>query len=209
MLGAIFDLDGTLVDSLGKWKQINYDFFDKFNIPPNDEVMHKFKSLSLADAAKLVRDLYSIDCSNDDIVQTWIDMAHDMYTNHVKLKPHAETYLRTLKEQGVKLGVATATYNHLATACLDANGILDLFDFVIDVNTYNTSKHEPDIYFTASEMLGVPIENCVIFEDAPYAIKTANDAGFKVICIRDLSWGDEQSEVIDYYEKIIDSYIEL
>ncbi len=209
MQGIIFDLDGTLVDSLPCWKQMNYAFFERFQIPPSEEVMHKFKSLSLADSAGLVRELYDIDHSEEDIVNIWLDMALDMYTNRVKLKPYVLEYLQLQKSNGVKFGVATATYTNLAKACLEANGVLDLFEFVIDVNLHNTTKHEPTIYNIAQDMLGVDINNCVVFEDAPYAIRTANNAGYKVICVQDSSWGDEQSTITGHVETTILSYEEL
>ena len=200
---AIFDLDGTLVDSMWVWQQIDIDYLSKKGhaVPSNlnDEITH----LSFTQTAEYFKNRFSIEESVDEIMNTWNEMAFNHYKNNVKLKTGALEYLKKLKESGIKIGLATSNSIPLLTATLKNNNAFDLFDSITVTDEVKKSKSNPDIYLLAAKKLGVEPKDCMVFEDIIAAVNGAKLAGMKVTGVYD----EHAKHQVNNLKKTCDNYI--
>lgn len=185
-LGAIFDLDGTLVDSNPVWQKVDEDFLKMQGIVPPPEDYHKaIEIMPVHQAACYTIERFGLTQSPDEITNMWRQMAVEAYEKSVPEKPGALMYLKKLKEMGIKLAVATASERALYEPCLKRLGMWELFDGVFDVYQAGHGKDRPDIYLMAARAMGLEIKDVLVFEDALSAIQTARKAGFRAICVED------------------------
>lgn len=182
---AIFDLDGTLVDSMWVWQQIDIDYLSERGhaVPKNlnDEITH----LSFTQTAEYFKNKFSIPDSIEDIMNTWNNMAYNQYRNNVLLKEGAFEYLNKLKSLGIKIGLATSNSMELLEVTLKNNNVFDLFDAITVTDEVKKSKSNPDIYLLAASRLGVDPKDCMVFEDIIAAVTGAKLAGMRVTAVYD------------------------
>lgn len=200
---AIFDMDGTLIDSMWVWSQIDVDYLKKRNLEMTTDLRNEIEPLGYIDVAKYFKDRFSINDSIDEIVNEWNDMAYYHYTHNVKLKNGAGEWLQYLKDKNIKIGLASSNCLLLVEAGLKANGIYHYFDVITTGDEVKTGKDSPDIYLLSAEKLGVSPENCMVFEDILPAVKGAKAAGMKVVAVQD-DFSEHQRIAI---EKLADTYI--
>ena len=182
---AIFDLDGTLLDSMAMWEKISAEFLAKKGLPIPDNYSDEIYSLTFRDAARYTINLFGLSELEHDLIGQWNEMALHEYSHNVGLKPYAKEYLAALKSRGVKLATATALPHVLAQAALKNNGIDDYFDAYCSTDEVGRGKDFPDVFLLAAQRLAVPPEQCVVFEDLPQGVVSAKEAGMKVVCIYD------------------------
>lgn len=183
--GAIFDLDGTLLDSMGTWAALSADFLRERGKEYSDEFLERLRPLSLREAAALMIETYGIPDSIDEIVDLFLSRVGYFFDHVFELKRGAGEFVRGLRARGVPCCVATAAEQIHTETALKRLGLLDAFDFVLTTTEVGKSKFEPDIFLTAAERLGVAVEGCVVFEDSLYAMTTAKKAGFRVAAIHE------------------------
>lgn len=187
MKAYIFDLDGTLLDSMGVWEQIDVDFLTKrgFAVPP--DYINAICSRSFREAAAYTIQRFGLPDSVDDLLREWNGMAVHAYGHTVPLKPYAREYLAALKRRGVKLGIATSLPAVLYEPALRNHGIAGLFDAICSTDEVEHGKTRPDVFLLAARKLRVAPEECVVFEDIPQAIRSAKQAGMMVYGVYDKS----------------------
>lgn len=206
---AIFDLDGTLVESLKDWRDISINFLKRHNIDYSKELEMSMKTLSFTECAKLLVNEYNIDANEQDIIDEWINDVKYSYDNTISLKPYAKDYVKYLCEKGVKMCIATAAEKELAENVTKRLDIYDYMDFIITVNEFGKGKESPEIFLYCKDKYSFDIDDCVVFEDSLYAIKSAKSAGFKVIGLRDLIDEENNIEIEKHCDKIISNFKEL
>lgn len=200
---AIFDMDGTLIDSMWVWKQIDIDYLKKRNYTMTKDVRDDIEPLGYLDVARYFKEKFNISDSIEEIITEWNNMAYYHYTHDVKLKSGAKEWLDHLKNNNIKIGMATSNSLMLVEAVLKANNIYDYFDVFTTGDEVSTGKNSPDIYLLCAKKLNASPESCIVFEDILPAVKGAKSAGMKVIAVHD-SYSEQQR--IDI-EKIADNYI--
>lgn len=185
MKAYIFDLDGTLLDSMHVWEQIDVDFLTRrgFEVPP--DYISAICSKSFPEAAAYTIELFALPDSVDDLLKEWHDMAVYAYGHTVSLKPYVREYLTLLKERGVKLSVATSLPAALYEPTLRNNGIWGLFDAICSTDEVSYGKTRPDVFLLAAQKLGSAPADCVVFEDIPQAVQSAKEAGMTVYGVYD------------------------
>ncbi len=208
--GVIFDLDGTLVDSMGVWAKIDVDYLNNlgYDVPPNlkEEITH----LSFNEVAKYFRNRFNIEDSEEKIMETWHNMAYKEYEKNIKLKPGAKEFLKSLKDSKIKIGLATSNSYPLLEVSLKSNDIFDLFDSITITNEVSRGKNFPDVYLLAAERLGLEPSECAVFEDILPAIKGALSAGMKVFAVEDYTVStEEREEIKKYAHEYIENYNQL
>lgn len=189
--GAIFDVDGTLLDSLSIWDTVAEDYLRSLGIEPRENLAETFKTFSLEQSAEYCRSVYGVKQSVKEIMDGIDAMMETFYRQTAPLKPGVAEFLRALAQNGVKMAVATATDRHLIEAALTRCGVRAYFLDMFTCTSVGKSKNEPDIYRAAREALGTKKEDTWVFEDAYHAAKTAADDGFPVAALFDAS-EDEQ-----------------
>lgn len=207
--GIIFDLDGTLFDSLGIWHEIDINFFKKRNIKMPSDYSDAIAHLGLTKAASYTKERFNLPESEEQIIKEWNDAAIDAYKNTINIKEYVYEYLSKLKEEGIKLAIATANSKEYYMPCLERNKIDHFFDYICDVSKFKNGKDDPEIYIHTSKELGVDIEKCAVFEDIPTALKTAFNAGFITIAVDDIHEQNLNEEKKKYSHLFITAYKEL
>jgi HAD superfamily hydrolase (TIGR01509 family) len=187
MKAYIFDLDGTLLDSMGVWKDIDTDFFKKRGIAEPANYIETILSMSLPEAAAYTIKRFALPDSVDSLLREWNDMAVYAYGNTIQMKPHAKDYITALHERGAKLAIATSLPAGLYEPALRNHGIYDLFHVHCSSDEVDFGKSRPDIFLHTAKKLDVPPRDCVVFEDILAAVKSAKSIGMTVYGVYDKS----------------------
>ncbi len=207
--GAIFDLDGTIANSLYVWKKVDIDFFGKRGLEIPDGYAEKIGSMSFNDAAKFTKEEYGFSESVDEIMAEWYDMAVNEYSFNVKPKPFAKEYIEYIKENGVKIALCTASPKMLYEPFLKNNGMYDYFDAFVSGTEVSRGKEFPDIYLLASDRLKVKPYDCVVFEDIYKATIGAKSAGMRVFGVFDIASQKDADIIKQNVEKYINDFSEI
>ena len=209
--GAIFDVDGTLLDSMFIWDTIGEAYLRSIGYQPKENLNETFKNMSLHQAARYYQTEYGVTQSIDEIMDGVNAMLERYYRFEVPLKPGVAELLERLRQDGVKLCIATATDRHLVEAALDRCGVLSCFGEIFTCNEVGHGKDEPDIFEAVLRFLGTRREETLVFDDALYAVRTAKEAGFPVAAVYD-SHERSQAEVrarSDLYLEDLTQLVEL
>ena len=182
---AIFDADGTIIDSMYVWEKVDRDFLTGHGIPVTQEYSDAVKGMFFRTAAEYTKSRYSLKESVEEIMQTWLDMARHEYEFNVKAKPGVKEYLDYLKENNIRIGLATSSDPYLLEPVLKNNGIHEYFDTVCYTSEVGKNKSFPDVYIRTAEKLNVEPNECMVFEDIPEGIEGAGKAGMYTIAVYD------------------------
>lgn len=183
---AIFDLDGTLLDSMGVWDQVDIDFLSQRGIDVPDDYSTKVASMQFRQIAEYTIARFGLDDTPEQLMAEWDDMARVMYATVVEAKPGAADYLARLKASGARLAVATSLPPDLREPAMEHVGIASYFDAVVSVDDAgDVGKDRPDVYLLAASRLGVAPTDCTVFEDLLIGMKSAKSAGMRVWAMHD------------------------
>lgn len=199
--GAIFDLDGTIIDSMFIWDTIGEDYLRSLGKEPKENLTKIFKTFTLTQAAEYYRTNYGIKLSIQEIVNGINSMVDEIYRTKVALKPGVSDFLKRLQRSGMKMCVATVTDRPIVEDVLKRLKIHEYFSEIFTCAEVGYNKETPEIYRQALNHLGTPKSETVVFEDVLHAIKTAKEDGFKVAAVYDLHepMQEEVKEISDYY----------
>lgn len=199
--GAIFDLDGTILDSMFIWDTIGEDYLRSLGKEPKENLKETFKAFTLEQAAKYYRENYGVVLSVNEIVDGVNKMVERYYAETVKLKPDIEVFLEKLKAKGIKMCIATVTDKPLVETALNRLGIRNYFYEIFTCASVGHSKEEPHIYREAQKHLNTEKGETVVFEDALHALKTAKADGFVTVGVFDIHEENQEElkTIADYY----------
>ena len=183
--GVIFDLDGTLVDSMWMWKAIDIEYLGKRGLDCPEDLQKKIEGMSFSETAVYFKERFHLPDSLEEIKAEWTRMSLDKYENQVPLKPGAGRFLRFLKDHNIPMGIATSNGQAMVDGVLDALKIRPFFDSVATACEVKAGKPAPDIYLYVAGKLGVKPEDCLAFEDVPAGIQAGKAAGMRVIAMAD------------------------
>ena len=207
--GAIFDADGTLVDSMPIWSGVGSGYLRSLGIEAREDLDERFREMSLYQSAVCLKEEYSLPLSIEEISDGINKMVEHFYAEVIELKPGVKDLLDELSRRGVKMCVASATESYQIRMALERCGVDHHFLHVYSCDDVGHGKDEPVIFRTALERLGTSREDTYVFEDAYYAIKTATTDGFKAIGIYDESMLDLQEKILQLTDFYIKDYREL
>lgn len=182
---AVFDLDGTLFDSMWLWKKIDYDYLSKRGIQVPNDYMKSINHMSIMDTALYSIARFGLKDSPEQLIAEWLDMAKEAYRDKINLKENVIEFLKKLKAQNVGMSVATSLSLELALPALERNGILSFFDNVVNSEQVKRGKGFPDIYLKAISHTQFETKDCVVFEDILQGVKGAKAGGFYVCGVYD------------------------
>ena len=187
--GAIFDMDGTLVDSLILWDVLWKTFDEKFcngtGFRPDAEADKNVRTMTMKDAMEYIHKTYSIGESGEQLLLLANEIMLDFYSNRVELKPGVMEFLEKCKEKNVKMCIASATAPKLVEIAMEHCDIKKYFEKNFSCADIGKGKESPDIFLIAREYLGTPIEETCVFEDSYVALQTAKKIGMHTVGIYD------------------------
>ena len=177
--GAIFDFDGTLVDSHDIWAEVDRRFLEQRGLPYTDEIAREIPALGFKHGAAYVIDKFGLHESVEQICDEWNAMGQELYATQVTFRRGALEYVSSLASQGIPCALATTNDPHVIGALKHRMPIDELFDVQVYGCQVERSKHFPDIYEAAAEKLCVDTRNCMVFEDLPAGLKACKTVGFQ------------------------------
>lgn len=205
----IFDLDGTLIDSMPVWRNVGADFLKRNGVTPPENLIDIVKKQTLPETAHYFKERWQLSLSAEDIMSQITEMVEQSYRYHVPLKPFAREYLEQQKALGTKMCILTASESSYVQAAVERLGLPVYFEFILTCTEIGLNKHNPQVFLTAMNKLGGVLHNTAVFEDAPYAIRTAKAGGFYVVAVADDTTKDETAKIQSLSDKYISSYQEL
>ncbi len=200
--GAIFDLDGTLLDSSWVWDKVDTEFLGSRGFEVPDDYVEAIAPLGAERAAVYTIEQFGLNEKVDDIVREWIDMAKTEYAKDVICKPYAKEFLKLLHSNGIEMSVATSSDRELFMATLERENILKYFSNIVTVDEVERGKGYPDIYEEAARRMKINPHKCVVFEDILAGVLRAKLGEFKVVGIYDKKSAhnsDKMKEKADIY----------
>ncbi|KFI60979.1 hydrolyase [Bifidobacterium cuniculi] len=183
---AIFDLDGTLLDSMGVWDRVDTEFLARRGLDVPSDYMETIAAMQFRDIATYTIERFDlVGEREEDLMDEWTRLALHDYTTMVEPKAGALDYLHHLRDTGAKLAVATSMMPQLRGPALEHAGMADLFDAVVGVEEVAHGKQDPDIYLEAAARCGVDATQCTVFEDILPGIESARRAGMQAWGVQD------------------------
>lgn len=206
---AIFDLDGTLIDSMGMWERLDADFLACRGFAMPEGYTEAVSAMNFPEAAAYTIRRLGLKESPEEIIREWNDRVAEEYAHGIRLKPHAREYLGYLKSRRVRLGVATALPPELFGPVLQNNGVFPLFDAFADAGEVRRGKGFPDLYLLAAERLGIPPGRCAVFEDVLPGVRGAKAAGMTVFGVHDRASARDEKAIREAADGYIHDFAEL
>ena len=182
--GAIFDMDGVILDSLSIWTDMAGRFAEKYGHEAFEEFSKAVFSMSIEQGVELFKERYGSDQASGEILQEIQDFIRDGYAA-VKLKNGAKDLMESLSAEGIKITAATSNFREPVQKALERNGLSGYVDRIFTSTEVGSSKHDPEIYDLAAAHMGTIPEETIVFEDSLYALKTAKAAGYHTAGIYD------------------------
>ena len=207
--GIIFDIDGTLLDSMNVWSVIDVRFLQGRGLPVPDDYLKTVAALGLKRAAVYTRDLFDLKEDLQDIENEWMQMAFDAYQYHVPAKEGAVSFVKMLHEKGIRLGLATSGDVELFAPALTRLGIYHCFDCYTTVREVERPKGFPDIYIKTAQKMGLSPDECAVFEDMLSAIRGARDGGFTTVAVYEDHAKADWDQIRSVADRAILSFNEL
>lgn len=193
---AIFDMDGTLTDSMGCWNRLADEYLARHGIPPmSPELKEESDALTMTGTAQLFIRQFGLSDTVEEICGEVNGLMEAHYRTDVPLKPGAAVCLERMKAAGYKMAVASSTAPRLLDICLKRLGVRDYFEFLLSCEEVGTGKTRPDVYLEAARRLGGAPEETVVFEDILVAARTAKQAGFALGIIYDVNSDGDQEQL--------------
>ncbi|MCC8067849.1 MAG: HAD family phosphatase [Clostridiales bacterium] len=208
---VIFDLDGTLMDSMWLWTDIDLEFLNRYGQIPPEDLSVTIEGMGFTETAEYFKERFCIPCSVDEIKQEWNRMAFQKYASEVPLKPGASNFLHYLKRLAFPVAIASSNSHELIRASLKNNQVEDCFSCIVTSCDVAKGKPAPDVYLYAAEKLGISPDRCFVFEDVPMGILAAKNAGMRVCAMEDDFSACRKEEVrrlADYYIRSYDEILD-
>ena len=207
--GAIFDLDGTLLDSMPYWDDLGERYLRARGKTPNPDVRKYFKTLTMEGSAIYMKETYGLTESIQEIFDGVMDGIRDAYRDEIPLKPGVAEMLELFAQQGVHMCVATASERDCVDNALNRLGIMKYFSAIYTCTETGLDKNSPAIFNMALEHLGTKRERTWVFEDSLHAIEAAKQGDFPIIAINEPASAPEQEQIRSLSHVYVNSFTEL
>ena len=209
MKTAIFDMDGTLLDSMGEWRKLNVSLVKELGIELTAEQEKDLYSMSGVMVVEYIKEHFDVDITFHELRERSRKRMEVTFSRGLPLKPGARSYLERLGARGVDRVLCTATSAQVALIALNKSDMVKDLDYVLSVETIGGGKGDPAFFDRLCEFLGKEKEGCVMFEDSLYAMKGAREAGLGVVGITDETNVGDREEIRAISDVLIDSFDEL
>lgn len=205
---AIFDLDGTLIESNSVWEKLDRIILSRRGLTCSDDFITELTAMSYEDAAAAMQNI-GINISTEEFMTEINELAVKEYSTNIFLKDGAYEYLYHLKNSGKKIALATASPSELYTPVLEHNNVYSLFDAFVTTDEAGAGKDSPAVYLLAAHKLGIAPEKCAVFEDIPKGINSAKAAGMYAVGVYDKYSEKYMGEIQKYADRFIYSFTEM
>ena len=209
MKGAILDMDGTLLDSMGIWDRIDHEFLARRGLECPDDYKTAVAALNSQRAAAYTIERFGFSDSPEELIAEWFGMCSDFYLHEAELKPYAKEYCEKLKQDGIPMILATASELTLVIPAMERTGLLGYFDSIVTASEVARGKGFPDIYQEAARRLRLPESDCAVFEDILPGLTGAGMGDFYRVGVYDVNCRTPEEEMRAACDLYIRSFAEL
>lgn len=207
----IFDVDGTIADSMWMWKQIDIEYLGRFNIPLPENLQKNIEGMSFRETAVYFKNHFKIPDTIEKMMNDWNEMATHKYRYEIPLKKGVLEFINQCKDKGILLGIATSNSVELLSCLIEAHKLENAFDVIITGSDGLKGKPAPDMYLEVAKRLSVRPSKCLVFEDIIPGIIAGKRAGMKVCAIDDAYSKDvllEKKKEADYFIECFDELLD-
>lgn len=208
---VIFDVDGTIADSMWVWRRIDSEYLSKFGIPLPDTLQTEIEGRSFYETAVYFKEHFGLEDSVEKIMDDWNEMAWEKYEKEVPLKSGVKEFMQLCKDRGIKMGIATSNSRELFETVERVHGLTEYISSIRTGSEVPLGKPAPDIYLAVAGQLQIDPAKCLVFEDLPAGIMAGKNAGMKVCAVQDaysLEADQEKRRLADYYIEEFDQIVE-
>ncbi|UWP59649.1 HAD family hydrolase [Ruminococcus gauvreauii] len=198
----LFDLDGTLVDSMWMWKDIDFEYLSSRGKELPDTLQHEIEGMSFTETAGYFKKRFGLKDSVDTIKEEWLFMARDKYLHETPLKDGVFEFIMDMQKKDIRMGIASSNSRELVEAILKVHRLEECFSSVHTCCDVKSGKPEPDIYLLVAGELDVDPRQCLVFEDIPAGIMAGKRAGMQTCAVWDaysVSQDEQKKNLADYY----------
>lgn len=200
----LFDMDGSLMDSMWVWKAIDVEYLSRFGTVRPEKLQEAIGGASMYETALFFKERFGIPDPPEKMMDDWNKMAWDKYTHEVYPKPGAIDLLEEAASRGVRCAICSSNSRELVEQVVKSRGMEEYFQCIVTGNEVRHGKPAPDIYLRASQELNIASAACVVFEDIVDGIQAGRSAGMRVVAIADdISSSQEQDK-----RRLADAYVE-
>ena len=204
-----FDLDGTLVDSNGIWKEVDRVFLSRRGLPYTRAYYEGVAHTTLPKAAEFTRAFCHLDESCQSIMDEWMELARDSYARKVPIKPGVRAYLKQCRAEGRRMAIITSSVPEHCRAVLRQHDLSSFFEQIFFAHDLHMDKQTPEIFRYAADACRERPEDCTVFDDSLAACRSARLARMRVIGVRDSYFAADEKEMRSFCDVYIESFEEL
>ena len=205
----LFDLDGTLIDSTGVWREVDYQFLSNHKLKPTEEYMANIVRFTFPVAAQYTKEYYHLDLDPNSIIAEWTSLVYDAYAHQIPLKPGALEYLTKEAANGETLVLVTSCAPELGHAVLKRHGLSSLFHKLLFAQELGLEKNDPKFFEHILDVLNISASDCTFYDDSPDNCATAKKTGMTVIGVYDSCYAARKNEILASCDQYIISFREL
>jgi len=206
---VIFDLDGTLVDSMWMWESIDIEYLSKYGIDFPADLQYSIEGMSFSETAAYFKNRFQLPDSLEKMKNDWNRMAWNKYRDEVPVKEGVIELLEHLKQNNIPAGIATSNSRELVDLIIDRHQMGDYFSSIRTSCEVDKGKPSPDIYLLVAQDLGADPSRCLVFEDVMQGIMAGKNANMKVCAVHDDYSADHQEEKMKAADYFVNSILEV
>ncbi len=198
----LFDLDGTLVDSMWMWKEIDREYLGRHKKELPRTLQREIEGMSFTETACYFKQRFNLGDAVDTIKEEWLCMARDKYLHETPLKEGVFEFITDMRGKGIRMGIASSNSRELVESILKVHKLEECFTSVHTCCDVKSGKPEPDIYLLVADELGAQPDECLVFEDIPAGILAGKRAGMQTCAVWDAYSVDQdvqKKSLADYY----------
>lgn len=199
---CLFDMDGTLLNSMHIWKDIDIEFLAMYGYELPPTLQKEIEGMSFRETAQYIQAKFNLPSTIEEIMDTWNKMAFQKYAEEIEFKEGAFAFIKMLKEKGIRTAICTSNSRELVNAVGEHLGFIPYFDTIITSCEVGAGKPAPDIYLEAARRLGASPEECLVFEDIVVGLTAGKRAGMRLCAVEDdfsIDQREAKKEMADYY----------
>lgn len=204
--GAIFDMDGTLLNSTEMWRGAASRYITSLRKTPEPDLGDKTKAMTISELCRYLKETYRIATTEEKIAKGFHTILREDYLESVDIKEYVPILLEKFKQKGIAMCITTSTDKAIADEILARLGIRDYFSHIVTCEESGGGKEDPEVFLNAHRMLGTPKEETVVIEDGVLAIRGAKEAGFYVVAIADENERENEAEIKNLADRYIESF---
>lgn len=202
--GAIFDVDGTILDTMAKWDTAAVDFLGSMGLEAEDGIVEDIFPLTMMETAVYLIENYNLSLSPEDVITKINCMMGEYYREEAEIKFQMFDLIKEFKKDGIPMAIATTTDKAAVMPALERLGLVEYFDIILTCSEVGKSKEHPDIFYKALEILKSPVKDTWVFEDGHFSAETASREGFKICGVYDHSGEEKWENLKELSQKYFD-----